>query len=101
MARSSLQIALREHGATGRSLVKEIESLKEKGELPKNMVEWAHNVRELGNVSAHPEPGGRPTRPEDAKDIVAFLDYLLQYLYTLPQRIQQYRERRNKSRGDA
>ena len=59
------------------------------------MQDWAHNVRELGNDSAHPAPGQEPTNPNDARDIVQFMDFLFEYLYTLPKRINDYRERSN------
>jgi hypothetical protein len=96
MARSSLQIALRDHDAKGGNLKKEIDDLAEKGILPPLMKDWAHNVRELGNDSAHPAPDQAPTCPSDAKDIVRFMDFLFEYLYTLPKKIKDYRER-NKS----
>jgi len=51
-------------------------------------------VREIGNDSAHPAPAQAVTQPQDARDIVEFLDYLLRYLYTLPNDIKTYRERR-------
>jgi len=95
MARSSLQIALRGQNAEGKNLKQEIDDLATKGILPNIMQEWAHNVRELGNESAHPLPEQDPTNPQDAKDIVKFMDYLFEYLYTLPKRISEYRERKN------
>jgi hypothetical protein len=94
MARSSLQVALREQGASGSNLKKEIDDLASKGILPKIMQDWAHNVRDLGNDSAHPQPDQPATTEQDAKDIVGFMDYLFEYLYTLPKQIQDYRERK-------
>ena len=94
MARSALQLALRDNKAQGDTLKKEIEDLSNKGILPPIIKEWSDNVRELGNESAHPQPGQPPTEPKDAKDIVQFLDFLLEYLYTLPKRIQEYRSRK-------
>lgn len=96
MARSALQVALRNNKAQGRTLKSEIEDLASKGILPPLMKDWSDNVRDLGNVSAHPQPGQPPTSSEDARDIVKFLNFLLEYLYTLPQRINDYRSRRNK-----
>ncbi len=93
MARSSLQIALRNNNAEGSTLKQEINDLAAKGILPPIMKEWADNVRELGNESAHPKPGQPPVDKRDAKDIVNFLDFLLEYLYTLPHKIEQYRKR--------
>lgn len=94
MARSALQIALRDNGASGATLKKEIADLAAQGVLPPLMREWSDEVRELGNESAHPEPSQPATAQEDAKDIVEFLEYLLRYLYTLPQDIENYRRRR-------
>ncbi len=65
MARSALQISIRIQNAQGRTLKDEIDDLAGKGVLPKIMVEWALEVRELGNDSAHPKPGQAPT---DSKD---------------------------------
>ena len=93
MARSALQIALRDKGAKGSNLNQEIESLAKSGVLPPIMKDWSDQVRELGNDSAHPEPGQPATDSRDAEDIVRFLDFLLEYLYTLPHGIEQYRKR--------
>jgi hypothetical protein len=95
MARSSLQVASREQNASGNNLKQEIDDLAQKGILPKIMQDWAHNVRELGNDSAHPKPDQPPTSPQDARDIVSFMDYLFEYLYTLPKQINDYRARKN------
>lgn len=95
MARSALQVALRDNDAKGKTLKQEIDDLAERGILPPIMKEWSDHVRELGNISAHPQPGQAATPLEDAKDIVRFLDFLLEYLYSLPHRINQYRARKN------
>ncbi|MDD5206978.1 MAG: DUF4145 domain-containing protein [Desulfobacterales bacterium] len=96
MARSALQIALRDNKAEGKTLKQEIEDLAAKGFLPPIMKEWSDKVRELGNVGAHPTPGAPAPNQEDARDIVGFLDFLLECLYTLPHSIKQYRERNDQ-----
>lgn len=96
MARSALQIALRDNKAEGKNLKQEIDDLAEKGTLPPIMKDWSNHVRDLGNDSAHPQPEQDPTNPQDARDMVGFLDFLLEYLYTLPHRISQYRGRGNE-----
>jgi hypothetical protein len=93
MARSALEGAVREQKASGGNLKRQIDDLASKGLLPPIMKEWADTLRELGNVSAHPKPDQPPTRPEDARDVVRFLDFLLEYLYSLPHQISEYRER--------
>ncbi len=96
MARSALQLALREHTASGRRLVDQVNDLATKSILPPTLKEWATEVRLLGNDAAHPEPGQAEPEPQDVQQVVDFLDYLLTYLYDLPAEIKQYRARRTK-----
>ncbi len=92
MARSSLQAALRGNGAKGGSLKAEIDDLASRGLLPPIIRDWSHNLRLLGNESAHPQASQPATDPKDARDTVRFLDFLFEYLYDLPERIKKYRE---------
>ena len=94
MARSALQAALRDCGASGRNLKQEIDDLAQKGLIPPVMQEWSHELRELGNDSAHPTPDQAATEPRDAKDVVEFSTYLFEYLYSLPDQIRQYKARK-------
>jgi Domain of unknown function (DUF4145) len=94
MARSALQLALRRHNAKGKSLKQEIDDFANQGLLPPMIKEWSHEVRELGNDSAHPEPGQQGTTSKDARDVVKFLDVLLEYLYTISHQINAYRARK-------
>lgn len=96
MARSALQSALRDYKAEGNTLNYEIKNLAEKGILPPIMKEWSDNIRILGNESAHPLPENEAINSQDAIDVVRFLDFLLEYLYTLPHRIEVYRKRIQK-----
>ena len=97
MARSALQAALRCHpdwnGNEKIPLIQEIDDFASKGHLPPIMKEWSNEVRLLGNESAHPIPGRDPIEPEDVYDIIEFLEFLLAYLYDLPDRINQYQNR--------
>jgi hypothetical protein len=95
MARSAVQLALRYRNAVGNNLKQEIDDLAAKGLLPPVMKEWSHEVRELGNDSAHPTPASSAgTESKDANDVVQFLSTLLQMLYDLPHKIEQYRARK-------
>lgn len=96
MTRSALQLALRHHEAAKGSLRSEIDDLASQGLIPPLMKEWAHALRLLGNDSAHPEPGGQAPDPDDVRDALKFLDFLLEYLYDLPKQIDTYRERRDE-----
>lgn len=93
MARAALQSALRDHGASGGTLMQEIDGLAKNGTLPPIMSTWSHEVRQLGNTAAHPDPGQEPVSGQDARDLLSFLDFFLECVYSLPYRIQQYRQR--------
>lgn len=97
MAGRSLQAAVRQLGATPGNLKDEINELGTKGILPKSMVDWAQEIRIIRNIGAHPDPLETSVDPDDAKDIVKFLDYFLVYTYNLPKEIQDYKARRGKT----
>ena len=96
MARSSVQFVVRDKKAVDTNLKALINDLVAKGALHPLMKDWADEVRLLANESAHPEaPVPVEVTPQDAKDIVNFLDLLLFYLYDLPEQIENYRRRKN------
>jgi hypothetical protein len=94
MARSAIQLIARYQEAKGANLKQEIDDLASRGILPPIMKDWSHEVRELANESAHPDPGAKGTTPKDARDVVEFLSFLLRITYDLPHQIKQYRARK-------
>lgn len=94
MACTAMQMAIRTAGANGQNLKEEIEDLSTKGLLPSVMREWSHEIRVLRNDVTHPQPGQETISQRDAHDVVEFLDYMMQYLFTLPNKISEYRARR-------
>jgi len=96
MARSALQYVVRDKKAIEGRLKDQIDDLTDKGVLHPLMKDWANEVRLLANESAHPKaPNPKEFTPQDAKDIVNFLDLLLLYLYDLPKQIEDFRQRNN------
>lgn len=96
MAQSALQFVVREQGAKKGNLKEQIDDLGKKGTLHPMMQDWAHEVRLLANESAHPDAvAPLPVTPEDARDILNFLDLLMFHLYDLPEQISEYRRRQN------
>ena len=93
MARSSLQAALRHQGAKGGNLKEEINHLADRAALPPVMKDWSHEIRLLGNISAHPGQADDPPSAIQAKDLVNFLDLFLELTYSLPRRIAEFRKR--------
>ncbi|TWG53823.1 DUF4145 domain-containing protein [Aminobacter sp. J44] len=94
MARSAVQLVLRYQNASGKNLFQEIEDLGARGLLPPVMIEWAHEVRELGNDNAHPIPGASGTTSADAQAVVEYLRMLLKVIYDLPHQIEEHRGRK-------
>ncbi|MBS7702689.1 DUF4145 domain-containing protein [Chelatococcus asaccharovorans] len=58
------------------------------------MVEWAHEVRVLGNENAHPEPGAQGTNAADAHAVVEYLSMLVKIVFDLPHQIAEHRGRK-------
>jgi hypothetical protein len=60
------------------------------------MKEWAHvMIRDPGNESAHPAVGQPAATAQEAKGVIGYLDFLLEYVYDLLARIREFRERPN------
>lgn len=96
MARSTLHAAIFDKGGEGKTLYDKINDLVKKDLLPPLMATWATEIRLLGKVAAHPEEEEKEITNLDAKDIVKFMDSLLEYVYDFPREIEAYRQRREK-----
>ena len=91
MYRKALEIALKlafpKH-KDGLSLAKRIDTAKTEGGLTKDLAEWAHTIRGLGNEAAHEDD---PFSQDDAETIDQFTELMLTYVFTLPGRLAQAR----------
>jgi hypothetical protein len=92
MARSALQAATREQGAQGRNLKEEIEDLVQKHVIPESLGTWAHEIRDGGNLVAHPEPS-KQVLMADAEELMALAESIFEYLYVVPKQVERRRER--------
>lgn len=66
-----------------------IDQLAAKHVLTPAMKEWAEDSRVLGNEANHDPP--EPT-PENVQQLFLFTESLLEYLFTLPEKVRQRRE---------
>lgn len=66
-----------------------IEELRDTGKITAEMADWAHIVRDDGNVSVHDE--NEVTR-EEAAELLAFTETFLMYAFTLPGMIAKRRQ---------
>jgi len=94
MARSAVQLALRAHDAKGPTVLDSIDDVAGKGLISPVLQAWAHDVRELGEEAAHPRTAQSPSAAQDAAEVVNFSDFMFEYLYLFPKRIDQFRERK-------
>ncbi len=100
MFRRSLQGALVQLGADPKlELIKQIESL---GSLPKDVKDWAHQIRIFGNWGAHPDKDNlNEVDGDDATETHDFMSKFLLYLFIMPERVKLSREKREKKSGGA
>jgi hypothetical protein len=95
MARAALQRAVRVLKAKDGSLYNEIEDLKNKGVITKQLADFAHEVRITGNDMAHPEEMSTVDKKE-IEESLDFLDGFLETVFILP----AIAERRRKAREE-
>lgn len=99
MARRALQNAVRDKEAKGENLKKEIDDLASKHIITPALKSWAHEIRELGNIGAHPEKDGLDkVTKEDAQEILNFAEDFLKYVYVMPARVEARRAKKNKEK---
>jgi HEPN domain-containing protein len=94
MTRSALQAAMREMQATGKDLRAEIEDLAARHVIPTSIKDWAHNIRQGGNLVAHPRPNEKIGK-EDAEELLGLAQSLFLYLYVVPGIVEARRQRLN------
>jgi hypothetical protein len=90
MARTAIETAIDELGATGNSLFEKINALAKAQTISPSLAEWAHEVRIIGKTAAH-NLGN--IDGNDAADAVAFAEMFFMYTFTLPGMIAERRQR--------
>jgi len=92
MFRRCSQIISEDKGAKDNVLYDKVNSLIEVGTLKGMFEEIADIIREVGNDGAHPnkfEPS-----LQDAKDVLGFLNLLIENLYVYPAKLEELKKRR-------
>jgi hypothetical protein len=74
-----------------------IDALAERNALTQDLKDWAHVVRLEGNDASHDED---PYTPEEADELLNFVDVYLAYVYTLPGRLKARRERAEAEKAE-
>lgn len=87
--RTVLEAAVKELGGEGNSLKQRIANLFEKGIITKILADWADHIRLSGNGAVHEMEG----TPEEARELVEFSKFFLQFTFELPATIQVARNK--------
>lgn len=82
-----------EIGKSSKTLIKQIEQLKEDGKLSTAIIDWAHTIRLLGNKAVHED---KKPEIEDSEEVKSFVKKILELLYTYPAKIEILKKKRNK-----
>jgi hypothetical protein len=96
MVRRILEGTCKENNVQERTLVKSLEKLKADGLIDTTIAEWADALRVLGNEGAHYT--GRQVLRDDSEDALAFAEALLEHIYVLRKRFEEF-ARRRESKG--
>lgn len=100
MVGRTLEAVCREHFASEKSMsiFNGIRKLYEEGIVSEQLKEWADELRVLRNIGAHAV--GEDISVADARESVSFLRAILENLYDLRPRFEQFKARRASSDGD-
>lgn len=65
--------------------------MRSSGKLDNNLVDWATEIRLIGNEGAHFDPI-KDVEEHDANQIIMFIEELIKYVYILPAEIDKRRQ---------
>ncbi len=80
-------------------LFKMLEQMKDEGKIDGRLLEWAQELRILGNQGAHYT--GTSVSREDAADGLALAEALLDFLYVLTAQFAAFKARRTATKAEA
>lgn len=82
LARRAVQNICKDKGASKEKLKDQVDELFTKNVITKDLQDWAHEVRYVGNDAAH--PNDTEVKKEDAEEIIELLESLCEVLYVAP-----------------
>jgi len=95
MFRRALQSSLVLLGANHKlDLIKQIESLTS---LPKDIIDWAHQIRIFGNWGAHPDKDKlKEVDSDDVAEVHDFISKFFVYMFIMPEKVKLSRAKRDE-----
>ncbi|MFC9490790.1 DUF4145 domain-containing protein [Streptomyces hydrogenans] len=92
MARRTMELICKDQGATTGNLARKITWLQQNNKIEGRLLDWATALRFVGNEGAH----GDAVKRQDAEDVLAFTEALLEHIYVLTVQYEKFSERRLK-----
>lgn len=89
--RRTLELVLKDKGATKWGLKDKIEEIAEKGILPDTLKEASSLTKILGDSAAHDKE--IDIEQQDVESMAEFVEYIIEYLYVVPDKINSYKQR--------
>jgi hypothetical protein len=92
MVRRVLEGTCKENSVKERNLAESLKKLEEIGLIDPTIAQWAKELRLLGNEGAHYT--SKPVSRADAEDALSFAEALLDHIYVLRKRFDEFTQRR-------
>jgi hypothetical protein len=97
MCRKCLEATCKNLGTKGHDLNSKLQGLFDGGHIDSRLLNWAHEIRLIGNEAAH-DPDTKVTK-RDARDVLDFTEAILIYVFSLTSRFEAFRARRASSQA--
>jgi hypothetical protein len=77
-------------------LAQGIKQLRDKNIIDGRLFDWSQHLHAFRNVAAHPDMSGVSISREDAEDLQAFVYAIIEYIYDLTDRYEEFKERQER-----
>jgi hypothetical protein len=87
-------------GTTKITLAKGVDMLKEKGIIDSRLYDWSQQLRAFRNLAAHADTDVSSISRRDAEDLQSFVYAIIEYVYDLTDRYNEFKARLEKKDAD-
>jgi hypothetical protein len=77
-------------------LAEGIKQLRERDFIDSRLFDWSQHLHAFRNLAAHSDGDGSSITREDAEDLQAFVYAIIEYIYDLADRYQEFKERQER-----
>jgi hypothetical protein len=96
MCRRTIEAICVDKGATKSTLARKLEELREREIIAPQLLDWAHQLRDVGNDAAHKVD--EFIEADDAQDVIEFTRAIIEYVYVFTDAFERFKGRRVKRR---